>query len=396
MTLLQLSGGQVWPNLLPILGFRPKRVVFLTSEDPKGEYRDGIQNLQRALAEMGTPFESRVLATRGTNPTRDACQRALAELDSIDLVNLTGGTKPMTLAAHQFASERGIPSFYLDTRRREHPYEDLGTGLRPIEFPALQASIDTLTVRTALRAQGFPAPPAFKTPDATHLAFAREAGDIRLDPGADREIADKLKDVRRQFHSEKGEFLKKGKLKRALQMPITASPDTAWHRYLEAATRHDLCERIAPGEYLLAAGDPQTTSSDTLRSNAGTLFKLLEGIWFELAVLDRLQGMNSFADIGWSVEAEGTEADSRGETDLVAFNRNNCALHFISCKTTRPHGSALDHIQGLRRRATKEGGSFARAELWVFRPKDDRQRETLARHCNEQNVQLRVFSDPRP
>jgi hypothetical protein len=103
-----------------------------------------------------------------------------------------------------------------------------------------------------------------------------------------------------------------------------------------------------------------------------------------------------FSDIRWSVEADKSTdpaAGSKGETDLVAFNPETFNLHFLSCKTGGPHATALEHIQGLRRRATKEGGESAKAELWIFRPRSEDHRRDLESHCREQGVTFRVFTE---
>ena len=102
---------------------------------------------------------------------------------------------------------------------------------------------------------------------------------------------------------------------------------------------------------------------------------------------------DDFGDICWSVEADSDNTESIGETDLVAFNKDTFSLHFISCKVAGPHGQALDHIQGLRRRATKEGGKFSKAELWIFAPKSEDSKQSLTKHCMEQNVSLHILSE---
>ncbi len=400
MTLLQLAGGQIWPNLLPILAFRPDRVVFLTSGDPKQEFAAKIHAMQDALAVAGTEFHLDLAAARGTHPTMSSCLEAIEPLKGIDLINLTGGTKPMTLAAHRFASDHSIPSFYLDTRRTENPFEDMGTGPLGTAFPGLISLAAEIDVRLALAAQGFPLPANLATPSDSELAFAREASEIRASAEDDREISSSMRQFREAFHENRGagRFLAKGKLRSALVMPVAAPPGSAWHRYLAAAARHGIIEPLDSGhEFLLAAGDPTTMPSEELRSRAQRHFKLLEGIWFELAVFTRLQSKSSFTDVQWSVQADPDATphpDAWGETDLVAFNANTLGLHFVSCKTTGPHGPALDHIQALRGRATKDGGPFANAELWIFRPRTSDQRATLEALCRQHAVTLRVFTDP--
>lgn len=402
MTLLQIAGSQTWPNFLPLLGYRPSGVVFLTSADSKGVYAQSIAALRTAAASLPQPMEFQTgrISTPGENPTLQDCRDTLRQLDphSISLINLTGGTKAMSLAAFLFAQEHRIPSFHLDTRRSSHPFDDCGTAPHLIPFPTLSSLSLQINVRTALQCQGFPVPSTFKNPPGVQLEFARAAALIRADEAASKIISSALSDWRARLHTENSsKFLAKGQLRSALQKPVSASPGTAWNQYLTAAAKADLVEPMEPGgEFLLTSLDPLTANADELRSEAQNRFKLLEGLWFELAVLDHLRTQSQFSDVQWSVEPDpstGPAASSKGETDLVAFNHESLNLHFISCKTTGPHSSPLDHIQGLSRRATKEGGQYAKAELWLFRPKDARQREDLANHCREQGVTFRVFTE---
>ena len=403
MHLIQLAGGQAWPNLLPILALRPSSVTFLTSSDPHHEYRDSIDSIHKACLALGVRFAPTIVSTPSKYPTTDECRQELLKLNP-DCINLTGGSKPMSIAAYDLAHQAHIPAFYIDTRRKDTPVEAVnhpGLDIKDQINAAFPQIIASITVPAALRAHGFPVPIHFKSPPENWSAFASRAAEIRLDPAADKEIAHAVGQLRHQLMGSANEMPKKGKLRTVLQIPISAPVGTAWQHYLSAACETGLLTSTeTPSathqEFFLVCEDPITMQADALRSLADENFKLLEGIWFELALLAQLKLKSSFSDISWSVEADhlqDSHASSRGETDLVAFNTHALTLHFISCKTTGPHGGALDHIQGLRRRATKEGGKFSKAELWIFRPKSDGHRRDLENHCKAQDVTLRIFTE---
>ncbi len=401
MHLLQLAGGQAWPNLLAILALRPSRVTYLTSSDPNQDYRRGIEAIHDACRSLGVEADHRIISTQKKEPTTDECRKSL-EAVAPDCINLTGGTKPMSLAAYDAATRKDIPSFYIDTRRKDSPAEAVNlhaAGVRDQINGAFPEIVASLTVPIALRANGFPVPTHFKTPPEPWVRFAIRAAQLRKSPEADLEIAQAIGQLRGQLMGTGSDMPKKGALRRVLQFPINAITASHWHQYLLAAFAEgivQLTDTASPlhQEFFLLNEDPVHTAADTLRSLANDTFKLLEGVWFELAVLHYLRQKASFSDIAWSVEADHLQdptASSRGETDLVAFNTVGLGLHFISCKTSGPHVSPLDHIQGLRNRATKEGGQFARAELWVFRPRTEDHRRDLDNHCREHKVDLRVF-----
>jgi len=63
MTLLQLAGGQTWPNFLPILGYRPTTVLFLTSHDPEETFAKSVEHLRKAARLSGHDFTLELLST---------------------------------------------------------------------------------------------------------------------------------------------------------------------------------------------------------------------------------------------------------------------------------------------------------------------------------------------
>lgn len=355
MHLLQLAGDQIWPNFLPILALKPSTVTFLTSADPAGSYHRSLKCLHATCVRMGVGFSMEILSTPASNPTVAGCREILRDL-RFDGLNLTGGTKPMSIAAYDLALRTGVPAFYLDTRRSEGPAEFLGDA-DPTSFARglgnLAGIAADITVPIALKAHGFPVPESFKTPSAAWMDFSIAAARIRQDASADGEISRAIGALRHQLMNGGTAMPKKAELRKVLQRPISADAGSPWDDYLCAASGAGLIQEIESSsagvrEFLLLSEDPGTTSADLLRSLADRTFKLLEGIWFELALMDRFRREAAFSDICWSVEGDHRQesnATSRGETDLVGFDSKRLALHFISCKTTGPHGAALDHIR---------------------------------------------------
>lgn len=393
MHIMQILGGQPWPNYLPLLAFAPKHVTFLGSSDPHGKFMENANAIQKAAQSLGIKIKLSIVSTKSQQPSIAECKQAIAHL-SPDIINLTAGTKPMCLAAYLHAAKHKIPSFYLDTRRpHDQAFEFTDSAPWPHSIPSMNTLANRINVRNALMAQGFPVPSSFQAPADDHLRFSVQAAKLRSDPSANSAINQKLHKARSQFLTPNHKFIKGGKLRSALKHPLYAEPGTHYHTYLNLAAEHQIVEPLSASEFFLTTLDPVTAPTRLLRSIADTNFKLLEGIWLELALYHFLQNKNFFSDICWNVEAKTTNADSIGETDLVAFNSKTLNLHFISCKTSSPHGNALDHIQGLRRRANKEGGKFSKAELWIFAPKSEDSKQSLTKHCMEQNVSLHILSE---
>lgn len=121
MIFLSLSSKQVWPHILAVSRFKPDRIVFFHS-DSVLESKGPARRLKRF-------FDKRF---HGENPPESECieiphddftaienhlDQTVANLQ-LDLnqcvLNFTGGNKLMAAAAFQWATRRGIPSFYLE------------------------------------------------------------------------------------------------------------------------------------------------------------------------------------------------------------------------------------------------------------------------------------------
>lgn len=402
MHILQLIGGQSWPNFLPLLFFKPEKVTFLTSNDSHQEYKKQIQAIIQTCQEMGVKTTVKeTLETKSKNPTIYECNQLL-QGKSFDLINLTGGSKPMALAAHIHSEIHHIPAFYLDTRRYNTPFEHANQASEnSTHFPTpdqWQSLAKSINVRQALKSQGFHVPEFFTQPPQNEIDFARTAALLRTKPEDNQRISQFIASLRDKF-IKNDKFLDKAPLRNALKSPIITTPDTPEAHYLSAAAQHHIIEQADDSTFFLTTLDPISANTKELRSAAENNFKLLEGGWFELALYSQLREKQSFHSIEWSVEPLGETSNLIGETDLVAFNYKTLSLHFISCKTSQIHGSNLDHIQGLRKRADKEGGTFSKAELWLFMPKGHNERDRneakikLEKQCNEQNVKLRIYTE---
>ena len=395
MHLLQIIGGQPWPHFLPILSLKPEKITFLTSADPNNTFLQSVEALHQAACELNRSFKFEVVNTVSKEPTIQECSETLSSITP-DIINITGGTKPMSLAAYLLAQKNQIPSFYLDTRRNSSEvFELTETSTQEIPFLPLNELAEKINVRIALMAQGFSVPDSFKIPAEQDMKFSLLATKVRQKTENNKAIADYIENLRKnQFiNPKRRKLFEKGPLRAALKTSFFAEKNTPENLYLQTATQCGMVTSLESGtDFILTTLDLENEGSKKLRSVADHHFKLLEGIWFELALLHHLKQQSCYSDICWSVESESDNAESIGETDLVAFNKETLTLHFISCKVDGPH-SALDHIQGLRRRATKEGGKFSKAELWIFAPKSEDSKKILQKHCKEQNVSLHILSE---
>lgn len=140
-TLLSLIGEQPMPALLPDRFLRPERTWLICTERTEPVARRLQRLLPHAQIETTDPYDlPAILAALGR----------LLPADEPVIVNLTGGTKMMMLAAFALAMQRGWDFVYLESERtpnRLHRYSLAGGHLRRTasqELPALIAAADYL------------------------------------------------------------------------------------------------------------------------------------------------------------------------------------------------------------------------------------------------------------
>lgn len=110
--LVSLIGEQPVPNLLPIRYWKPSRVAFIYS----GRTREVARRLEVMLRQGDIEVSRCEVNAYDLPGTYRAIKDKLRETGEADVaVNLTGGTKIMSLAAYQVAFEDGFPFLYLQS-----------------------------------------------------------------------------------------------------------------------------------------------------------------------------------------------------------------------------------------------------------------------------------------
>ena len=118
-TLVCLIGEQPIPNLLPIFHFSPSHVVLVMTRLPR--LVPIVNALKQVLQEKNIIT---TLLTLSNEYSISDCYTELEEqLRQKDIVpthiNITGGTKPMSLAAFLLAEKNSLPVYYLESNREQ-------------------------------------------------------------------------------------------------------------------------------------------------------------------------------------------------------------------------------------------------------------------------------------
>lgn len=391
------------PNLLPLLALRPRHVVQICSNEPR--IRQGALRLEAAAREAGCDAEFQIHEIASTSPLADQIKRAHKELLSIfpsGIVNLTCGTKMMSLGAYLGASEfHDVAILYCDTRSKTFVHVS-GRPL-PSWTPTFNEVVRSLTLRIVMAAHGnAPESWRFDTASDSLLEFGNHSWELRTRHADDFQACRFGDCVRNFYRSDRGKIPSSAdRLKALIEADLTSSiagelpePVTG---FLSAAALAGLLVSLDGGGFRFADGP---AGKDKLRNHVERIANILDGSWLELAVLDFVNRSPHHLDPHWSVEPLGVNSTAYGETDLMAVNAGRAALEIISCKTSLKQ--PLEHLEGLRTRANNLGGSHAIATLAILHAGTSSEQERLRRWGKLLSVTIligeeipRYFSSPQ-
>ena len=116
-TMVALVGEQPQPNYLPVLHARPENVVFVYTERTRQQYT----YLKIMLEKQGINVDGIETAPYDISTITMTLEKNLTSITTLApqtlVFNLTGGTKPMLLAAYQIAERLNAPVMYLQSER---------------------------------------------------------------------------------------------------------------------------------------------------------------------------------------------------------------------------------------------------------------------------------------
>lgn len=327
-------GEQPTPNLIPVFAAGPggyTGVQFLISDSRK--IRSVAENLRRALAKDELTSRVQVLEPLTMDAwdlrrARDDCDRAIRKhSNALITVNLTGGTKIMSLAAYQAARAAASPMLYVNTEAGE--LIRFGADGEPVAREPFSVKIP---IRTQLRAAG-----------RELMDGAQSAGDI---PDERKEFVRWLVD---NYNGAYEHCLKKVVIEmRKAQKPWLQETQLSFcpqGKGLEALRR-------------LAALNVVTWNQEQFRIQATSVpaWGFLNGGWVEAYALITLDQSKLFDKALGNVGIKGFT----GEIDVMVTR--NGRLGIVECKTRGPYGEGVTFvIAKIRQYEAILGGPYARA-----------------------------------
>jgi len=360
LALIHLVSEQTMQNLLPLLALEPACAIQVRGAGAASESSDKRLVMATVQAGLKTQFVSHVIDSPkpAMDQVSEAVRRVLKDHPNA-VVNITGGTKLMSLGAYLAATQAQVPILYCDTASRQFIFVNGNRNIRSFDD-----TVDQLNTCIVMAAHGF-SPEDWKSDEPTTQLreFGRCAAEIRLrsDPQQFSKFIGELKK----------HFSPNGKPSPEIA-PLIADSKMKLD-YFQAAERAGLLRQVDDGMAILtgaANSHPQflpvkhgSNSREKISINK-ELHRLLDGLWLELHVINQLRSNIRFADIQWSVQP-ATKTQDFGETDIVCVDRKTARLMVISCKSIPP---SIEHFEALRQRAEQFGGSHVEPVLCIFDP----------------------------
>lgn len=189
--LLSIIGAQPIPNLIPILQMQPDRTILVRTD----QTRAASENLQQLIPKT---IQVEVLTLSNAFDVASIMSEISSVIDQLDVpwssvtVNMTGGTKLMSLAAFLLAQRHRCPLLYLETRPQEclHQYRFTETG-ELIEDGEPLPIQDVLTLDTYIRV--YMGTYCF---NETDNAFEKSIEEILMKAVADGQLSEVMPSVR--------------------------------------------------------------------------------------------------------------------------------------------------------------------------------------------------------
>jgi hypothetical protein len=389
MTLLHLVSEQRLQNLIPLLALGPDTVVQVLSGSARfSEVASHLENAVGTLLPVGRrpQFHRVVLESHAPliEETRSEVSLALKNLGMPGVVNITGGTKPMSIGAFLAAEDFGVPALYFD-----RGFHSAGSSAIP-EMKSLPDILSGLTVPALLAAHGVPAATLLSTiPGEAELEFGRVAA--ALDSVRHESLKTFLLEIRQQLYPNgDNKAVPKGCIEAVLENGLPQPLDPNLQSFLQAAADAGYLQ-FQNGRFHYAIEADWNTRQKLDKTL--TLCSTLVGGWFELHCFGLMARSRNFSDLHTGVQAKGTRV--LGETDIVGVDRNG-SLIFVSCKADDLALKPLEHVFAMRQRAREFGGSHARAILRIGRFKNAEKQKTIQEACLALGVELHVGLEDAP
>lgn len=375
-TLIQLIGGQSLPNLYTLVAFKPDILVNIYSKRTKKQENC----LNQAMKDISEHLKIESIYLKDfptTEETRAALTSYLASHASDQhriIINLTGGTKLMSIGAYLVAKAAGYPSVYLDTQ--SHKFHDGGTSKDSVIEDILEGNESTkglaatIPLDSILKAHQFSmlGSQDFHNEALLNLALALDEEKRRQNS---KSIDISLYDDAYDLKSPKQLLYKDFDFGKKINQLCVEAKLMQWGD-----------ETSPDGIYILA---DSTLSNQDLKKRIQHINNFLTGSWWELLLATELEKQTALTDIHWSVDVQQGEG-TPSEEDILA--RSHTELLCFSCKMSSYGAKLFSEIHKLSSNTRNMGGSFSKPVLAVYKFDNKSNEDELREIAKELKIRI--------
>ncbi len=387
-TLIQIISEETMPNLLAAMAIKPERIIHLRTSSMVA----ASKALKRAYAWV-CPETVVTFVGIGDSPgmveTNEVVLRTIAGCEN-PVVNITGGTKLMSIGAYAAVSRRKVPSVYVDTASGMF-VDGLSGGDFASLFPdgtEIARVGCQLTVDAVATANGVERVSDGKRWDG----YAALADFLLRDPAAEQKchkaVIDRVNGEPRDFSQAQAYFKKQYERPLKIPDPVGAlgaragllekrnggyCPASSW---LKKLLGFNLNGGKFPGHMLFEA-----------IGEARWPFSFFNGNWWEIAVMRYLAEQSRYRDLRWSVDAGSRGGASTDmEEDILGIDGVN--LLYVSCKRGGERAKLSRVLEDVNSSAKRIGGKFAHKMLAVYVDLQGAQATRLRNRCRDLRIDL--------
>jgi len=353
--LIQLVSEQTMPNVLAALALEPKCITLIHTR----RTQDHAGWINRALQRAGLAYEVELRSLSAAPDIHEAgamvrsvAEEAVAQ-GLTPVVNITGGTKLMSIGAFAATVKPGWASLYVDTENRrllQAGGQHLPEALRDT-YAALLRAEKRMNVDVMAAAHGCEQVSAGKHAEP----YVELAEYLRRNPVIEQQCNAIMRDV-----------LTRGFPKQVLSQVDKPFPSDFPAEVLRQAATVGLVEQWSDGTWHFSCPERDVLEQalcstvpiqDIFAATEPVQFAhaFLSGAWWEVCVWNAARQSGHFRDLRWSVKF-GSEVDHL-EEDLVAVK--GLSLAVFSCKRGG-HGDRLNRaFEEFVSASNRLGGSFA-------------------------------------
>lgn len=309
-SIILLVSRQAMANVLPVLMYKPDKVYLLTTKE-EAQCGNNLKQLFRDKKILVEEIKN-IDAYDGKTVKNAINNILLKSKDEEIVLNLTGGTKLMALAAFQIANQKKINAFYCNTEKKEIIH------LRPNK-QSEKLKLD-ITVKDYLFAYGF------------------RIVDSKIEHIGEHEFEIVRCLIERELVEDFISFTKRYRR--------DSSQKCGYFTILDNRNRKFSVQKTRTGYHLHILDKKYVFNTDNF----------LKGDWLEIYAYTILKRYNISSEIGLKIRSIG---GVENEIDIVFLK--DYQLHIISCKSGKlDSNKTLYEIETLRAVA---GGTFGRAYL---------------------------------